>query len=241
VVQEQPSLARSKSGDHEMAIAALEQLVERRGDSSERRGLIGGRDKQLSDTARAAGDQVKARDLLDLAIRHYDRGMRLDLNDFFPSSNLPFLYRERGEEGDDRRAAIAAQVARLAAERDAQNEWSRPTLLTLAFFDQDVPRANACAKEVRLAGPETWKLGTTLGTLERGVGQTADEGTRRALQGILDDLKLLLKSARGDTSCSRDLTIRWSGRPSRTPAQRPSRAASTRLPPTGATHGSTSC
>ena len=193
VVQEQRSLARSKSGDHEIAIAALEQLVERRGDSSERRGLIGGRYKKLSDAAGAAGDQVTARDLLDLAIRHYDRGMRLDLNDFFPSSNLPFLYRERGEEGDDRRAAIAAQVARLAAERDAQNEWSKPTLLTLAFFDQDVARAKAYAKEVRLAGPEPWKLDTTVSTLERSVGQTADESARRALQGILDELKTLLK------------------------------------------------
>jgi hypothetical protein len=29
----------------------------------------------------------------NLSIQHYERGMMLDLNDFFPSSNLPRLYR----------------------------------------------------------------------------------------------------------------------------------------------------
>ena len=193
VVQEQRSLAQSKSGDHEIAIAALEQLIARRGDSSERRGLIGGRYKKLADAARTAGDEGTARDRLDLAIEHYDRGMRLDLNDFYPSSNLPFLYRERGEAGDDQRAALAAQVARLAAERDAQNEWSRPALLTLAFFDQDVDRARQYAKDVRRAGPQAWKLATTLDTLERSVAQTVDEERRKALGGILAELRLLAK------------------------------------------------
>lgn len=192
VVQEQRSLAQSKSGNHEVAIAALEQLIERRGDSSERRGLIGGRHKKLADAAKAAGDLARASDHLDLAIEHYERGMRLDLNDFYPSSNLPFLYRERGAEGDDEQAAIAAQVARLACERDAQNEWSKPTLLTLAFFDQDVPRAKAYAKEVRRSGPQAWKLDTTINTLERSVSQTDDPARKQALAAILADLKTLL-------------------------------------------------
>jgi hypothetical protein len=192
VVQEQRSLAESKSGDHVAAIAALETLVERRGDSSERRGLMGGRYKKLADAARAAGDDTKARDFLDRAIEQYDRGMRLDLNDFYPASNLPFLYRARGEAGDEQRAALAAGVARLAAERDAQNEWSKPTLLTLAFFDQDVDRAKSYAREVRRAGPAAWKLDTTIDTLERSVRQTADVGTRRALEAVLGELKSLL-------------------------------------------------
>jgi tetratricopeptide (TPR) repeat protein len=192
VVQEQRSLAQSKSGNHEVAIAALEQLIERRGDSSERRGLIGGRHKKLADAAKTAGNEATARDHLDLAIEHYERGMRLDLNDFYPSSNLPFLYRERGAEADDEQAAIAAQVARLACERDAQNEWSKPTLLTLAFFDQDVERAKAYAREVRRAGPQAWKLDTTLATLERSVSQADDPALKQALAAILADLKTLL-------------------------------------------------
>jgi tetratricopeptide (TPR) repeat protein len=192
VVQEQRSLARSKSGDHELAIAALEELIERRGDSSERRGLIGGRYKKLADAARAAGDAAAARDRLDLAIESYDRGMRLDLNDFYPSSNLPFLYRERGEPGDDQRAVLAAQVARLACERDAQNEWSKPTLLTLAFFEQDVERAREYARAVRRAGPQVWKLDTTIDTLERSVACTDDAARKQQLSAILAELKSLL-------------------------------------------------
>jgi tetratricopeptide (TPR) repeat protein len=192
IVEEQRWLAQSKLGDHEQAIAGLKELIARRGDSSERQGLIGGRYKKLADASRAAGDLTKAHDFLDLAIEHYDRGMRLDLNDFYPSSNLPFLYRERGESGDDHRAAIAAQVARLAAERDAQNEWSKPTLLTLAFFDQDVQRAQAYAKEIRRAGPAVWKLDSTIDTLERSVRQTACEETRKSLDDVLRNLKSLL-------------------------------------------------
>jgi hypothetical protein len=193
VVQEQRSLGQSKSGNHERAIAALEDLIRRRGDSSERRGLLGGRYKKLSDAARAAGDDARARDYLDQAIEQYDRGMRLDLNDFYPSSNLPFLYRQRGAEGDDRRATLSAQVSMLACERAAQNEWSKPTLLTLAFFDRDVERAKALAREVRRAGPQAWKLDTTIDTLERSVGQTTDRETRQALEAILMDLRSLLR------------------------------------------------
>jgi len=193
VVQEQRSLAQSKSGNHEVAIAALDGLIQRRGDSSERRGLLGGRYKKLADAARAAGDEALARDYLDQSIENYDRGMRLDLNDFYPASNLPFLYRQRGAEGDEQRATLAARVAMLACERDAQNEWSKPTLLTLTFFDQDVERAKFFALEVRRAGPQAWKLDTTLDTLERSVGQAADPQTRQALKAILADLKSLLK------------------------------------------------
>jgi tetratricopeptide (TPR) repeat protein len=192
VVREQRSLALSKSRDHEQAIAALEWLIAQRGDSSERQGLLGGRYKNLADEARAAGRDQAAKDYLDRAIEHYDRGMRLDLNDFYPASNLPFLYRERNEEGDDQRAAIAAQVARLGCERDSANEWSRPTLLTLAFFDQDVQRAREYARQVRRAGPQAWKLDTTINTLERSVAQTNDEGRRTGLETILADLKSLL-------------------------------------------------
>ena len=191
-VREQRSLALSKSGNHEQAIAALESLIEQRGDSSERQGLIGGRYKKLADQARKEGRDVAARDHLDRAIEHYDRGMRLDLNDFYPSSNLPSLYRERNEEGDDLRATMAAHVARLACERDSGNEWSKPTLLGLAFFDQDARRAREYAREVRRAGPQAWKLGTTIDTLERSVRQTTDEAKREALESILADLKTLL-------------------------------------------------
>ncbi len=50
----------------------------------------------------------------------------------------------------------------------------------------------ASAKEVRRAGPQAWKLDTTIGTLERSVSQTDDSPKKQALRAILADLKTLL-------------------------------------------------
>jgi tetratricopeptide (TPR) repeat protein len=192
-VQEQRSLAESKSGNHQRAIGALEEIIRRRGDSSERQGLLGGRYKKLAVEAGKIGDERLHRDHLDRAIEHYENGMRLDLNDFYPTSNLPFLYRERSDEGDDERATLAAKIAMLACERDSKNAWSKPTLLTLAFFDEDVERARRCAREVRREGPGAWQLQTTLDTLERSVGQARDPRKKEALAGVLEDLKSLVE------------------------------------------------
>ena len=113
----------------------------RRCDSSERRGLIGGRYKKLADAAKTAAATTCGTRLprpRDRALRpgHAARSERL-LPVVQPAVPLPRARRRRGRQ----RATIAAQVARLACERDAQNEWSKPTFLTLAFFDQDVARA----------------------------------------------------------------------------------------------------
>jgi hypothetical protein len=51
LVKEQRALAQSKAGDHHAAIGALRALIELAGDSSERRGLLGGRFKKLSTAA----------------------------------------------------------------------------------------------------------------------------------------------------------------------------------------------
>jgi tetratricopeptide (TPR) repeat protein len=191
-VKEQISLGHSKSGDHLEAIGALEQLILQRGDSSERRGLIGGRYKKLADAAREAGDQMTYEDYLDHAIEAYQQGVRADLNDFYPSSNLPFLYRERARDGDESKATMTARLARLGCERDMQNPWARPTLLTLAFFDEDVERAAEYAREVRREGPAKWQLETTIDTLERSVKQAREPGKRDELAAILDQLKSVL-------------------------------------------------
>ena len=139
LVREQRSLALSKAGDDLEAIAALETLVASAGDSSERRGLIAGRYKKLHDAATSEADRAR---YLDLAIDHYERGMALDLNDYYPSSNLPRLYRARGAPGDAERAVAAAHVARIACERarqrDPNDAWIRPTLLGAAFDAEDV-------------------------------------------------------------------------------------------------------
>ena len=194
-LQEQRCLALSKTGDHLRAIAALETLIERRGDSAERQGLIGGRYKKLATEARKAGDEAAHRDHLELAIVHYERGMQLDLNDYFPSCNLPRLYKARNEDGDDARAAVAAQVAMMACERararNARDEWLNPTLLGLAFDAGDLAKARALFKEVRQR-PADWKLDTTVADLDRSLAQQPEGPGRAALAALLGELKALL-------------------------------------------------
>ena len=195
LLQEQRCLAQSKTGDHRAAIAALEELVRRRGDSSERQGLIGGRYKKVANEAKQKGDQPAHRDYLGRAIDHYEHGMRLDLNDYYPTSNLPRLYKERGDEGDAERAVVAAEIAMLACERakarNAQDGWTNPTLLGLAFDAADVPAAKRYVKEVRRDGPAVWKLETTIADLERSVQQVKDPAQREALAELLGELRAL--------------------------------------------------
>jgi tetratricopeptide (TPR) repeat protein len=197
-VREQHNLARSKSGDHEAAIGALEELIRSTGDSSERRGLLGGRYKKR---AAEAADPVDRRFFLDRAIDEYERGMRLDLNDYYPSSNLPRLLRERNEDGDEGRAQVAATVTVLACqralERDPTDAWVRPTLLGAAFDAGDVDTARRLAGEIRRNGAAPFHLNTTIVDLERSVALQKDGERASALRTILDDLRRLVPDNSG--------------------------------------------
>lgn len=199
VLQEQRCLAQSKTGNHVEAIAAIEQLIVRSGNSSERQGLIGGRYKKMALQARDQGDDLSWRDYLDQAIVHYEQGMHLDLNDYFPSCNLPRLYRARGEEGDEAKATVAAQIAFYACERakarNPQDEWINPTLLGAAFDSGDVKRARELVKQVRRDGIATWKMMTTLTDIDLSVEQTVDAATRTALAALRDELMTLVQAA----------------------------------------------
>ena len=197
-LQEQRCLALSMTGNHLEAIGALEQLIDRSGDSSERQGLIGGRYKKLAKEAREGNDTATYEDCIDQAITHYEKGMQLDLNDYYPSCNLPRLYKERDEEGDSELAAVAGQVAIMACERarahNAQDEWLNPTLLGLAFDAADIAIAKRCVKLVRREGHAAWKLDSTLADLERAVTQVSDTQKQQALSTMVDELKTLMPS-----------------------------------------------
>ncbi len=196
LIKEQRCLARAKTGDNLAAIAALTELIQRSGDSSERQGLIGGRYKKLATQALKEGNPQHHRGYLDQAIDHYERGMSLDLNDYYPTCNLPRLYRERNEEGDADKAALTARIALLACERakehNQQDEWLKPTLLGMAFDAGDATAAKHWAKEVSREGPAAWKLDTTIADLERSVRQAAAPTTQRELTALLAELRTLL-------------------------------------------------
>jgi hypothetical protein len=193
-VLEQQALALSGTGDAAGAAGRLSELIAAQGETPERCGLLGGRYKALY---RAAESKKDKRRYLSKAIDAYRRGMVLDLNAYYAASNLPGLYRERGEPGDEQLADEAAGAAALACKaaiaKGTADEWARPTLLGLAFYRADVPEAIRLRAEIEREGPDRWKLDTTLKDLRATVGSTTDEETRAGLQAVLDQLTELLE------------------------------------------------
>ena len=191
LVKEQRALAQSKDGDHHAAIGALRALISLAGDSSERRGLLGGRYKRLY---LAEQNAKRKADYLDLAIAEYEAGMQLDLNDYYPGSNLARLYRVRNDEDDEQKARVSAAVTTIACERarakGGSDPWLKPTLLGAAFDAGDVARAKQLAREVRREGSAAWQLETTLADLRRAVELHSGD-TSTALARILADLETI--------------------------------------------------
>jgi hypothetical protein len=190
LVKEQRALAQSKSGDHETAIGGLRELILTCGDTSERRGLIGGRFKSRWKVTGNSAD-------LDRAIAEYELGMKLDLNDYYPSSNLARLYRTRNRKGDDDKAHISAAVTLTSCERarlrKSTDEWLNPTLLGAAFDAGDVEKVQHLANQVVVDGPDEWKLETTLDDC-RTSAQLYDDPRRGDLLGIVHQLEALLRA-----------------------------------------------
>ena len=188
LVKEQRALALSKSGDHESAIGALRELILTSGDTSERRGLLGGRYKKKWGATKDPAD-------LNRAIAEYEAGMKVDLNDYYPSSNLARLYRTRNRKGDEDKARISAAVTLTACERArtrrSNDEWLNPTLLGAAFDIGDVEKAQELADQVITEGPSAWKLETMLADC-RTAAQLHEEPRRSELLDIIVQLEALL-------------------------------------------------
>jgi hypothetical protein len=175
------------------AIGQLQELIATCGETSERYGLLGGRYKDLY---RNTDEPKQRRKYLRLAIEAYERGMAVDLNDFYPPSNLPRLYRERNGPGDNQlavEAAVATKVAcRAAIENGTTNEWVRPTLLGIAFDQSDVAEAIRLRPLIEDDGPETWKLASMIDDLRSSVRNQPDSEAQASLQTVLEQLEELL-------------------------------------------------
>lgn len=192
IVQEIYALALSKSGQPQKAIEVLEVLIELNGETSERRGLLGGRYKALCDAATDEADKYR---YLSAAIEQYEHGMQLDLNDYFPACNLPRLYRRRGEEGDEAKAREAATISLAACNRarvrNPADSWTRPTLLGAAFDAGDAKQAKQLYREMLKEGAGAFQLHSTIPDLEKSLALQAGSETFGELQKVLDDLKRL--------------------------------------------------
>jgi len=196
LVKEQRCLAVAKGGDPLTAAGLLEQLIAEEGETSERRGLLGGRYKTLW---RRAVDEADQRRYLDDAIEQYEMGMRADLNDYYPSSNLARLYRARAHPGDEEKATSAATVAMVASgralQRDPDDEWARPTLLGMAFDAGTTIEVARLADAVSRDGPALWKLNTTIEDLRGSVRLQRDATVVAELAAALARLEALLPAA----------------------------------------------
>jgi hypothetical protein len=192
VAREIDALAVSKAGKPIDAIAKLQALIDLSGSTPERLGLLGGRYKQLFLEAKAA-NQKSQKQHLNNAIDAYERGMELDLNDYYCSSNLSRLYRQRKSKGDDERArtvsALVVAACERAKKRGRADEWLRPTLLGAAFDAGDADKAEELAAEVDAEGAATWKLKTTMSDLESSVALVEDSGRRARLEAVLETLR----------------------------------------------------
>jgi len=192
-VLEQQALALSETGDVPGSVGRFEQLIASHGETSDRLGMLGGRYKRL---ARTAETPEERRMYLGKAIDAYRRGMDVDLNDFYPASNLPQLYRARNDAGDEQRAVeaevVTAVACRAAIANGTANEWVRPTLLANAFDRGDVAEAIRLRAEVEVEGLAAWKLGSTIGNLRDSIDHHHDANVQAGLQAVLEQLEALL-------------------------------------------------
>jgi tetratricopeptide (TPR) repeat protein len=196
-VREQRALAQSEMGSPLEAAGALEELIRTLGPTSEREGLLGGRYKRVYRDMLKKKNEREAARYLDLAIKHYTLGMKLDLNDYYPTSNLARLLRTRGDEGDEEQAKTAAYVTMVACERVKErkqgDQWLNPTLLGGAFDSGDTAAPERLYKQILREGPANWQLETTIRDLETSIELQQDAATKEKLTATLEKLKALLR------------------------------------------------
>jgi hypothetical protein len=189
-IRELEAFALSNAGRHNEAIAKLEALIEQCGPTPERLGILGGRYKRLLQDAKCDVDKAI---YLNKSIDCYERGMELDLNEYYCSCNLPRLYQRRKRKGDTERAQSVLKIVIAACERAKKrgvaDEWLRPTLLGAAFDDGDCDKAEELAALVLAEGAARWKIETTLNDLKASAAQVADQSCRNRLTALISTLE----------------------------------------------------
>lgn len=187
------AFAIAQSGNETQAIAELGTLIETGGPTPERLGQLGGRYKRLSRSPTVS--EAEQAGYLTKSIQAYEKGMDLDLNDYYCSSNLPRLYRRRNRNGDEERAQSVLKLVIAACERakrrEVTDEWLRPTLLGAAFDAGDAAKAEELVDDIVAEGPARWKLDSILSDLENSAKHVKDEALSARLLAVIAQLKLV--------------------------------------------------
>jgi hypothetical protein len=151
---------------------------------------LGARYKRLAAKAAAPADRLV---YLNKGIDAYERGMEIDLNKYYCSSNLPRLYLQRNRKGDRERAVAVSQIVvaacQRARKRNEADESLLPTLLGAAFGAGDADKAEELAMEVLAEGAARWKLEIMISDLESTVLLVQDPDTKDRLMTVLETLK----------------------------------------------------
>jgi hypothetical protein len=189
-VRETNAFALANAGKPIEAIAKLDALITLSGATPERLGMLGGRYKRLAAKPPTPVDGLV---YLNKSIDAYERGMEIDLNQYYCSSNLPRLYRQRKRKGDDERArsisTLVVAACDRAKKRNVADEWLRPTLLGAAFDAGDCDKAEELAADIASEGAARWKLEATLDDLKTSLEFVQDKDCRERLEAVLATLK----------------------------------------------------
>jgi hypothetical protein len=198
--REQRAFALSNAGRLVESIAELQTIITRFDQTPERLGMLGGRYKRLADASNSDKDRDNLR---NLAISAYEKGMDLDLNGYYCSSNLPRLYRARSGKGDEERAQSVLRQVIMACDRaksrSMADEWLLPTLLTAAFDAGDANKAQELADEMaNFAGDlgvsslASYKLDSIIRDLAKSADLVADPERSKRLGDLVAKFRTYL-------------------------------------------------
>jgi len=168
MVQEQLGFALNRAGQGERAEHVLNELIERRGPSSETCGILGRVYKDRWDTARKAGEHALARGLLNKAIEAYLRGFEADWRDAYPGINAVTLMELR-DPPDPRREKLLPVVSYAIERRIASGRpdyWDYATRVELAVLAKDQQAAESALADALAAVREKWEPETTANNLK---------------------------------------------------------------------------
>ena len=164
MVQEQLALALNRAGRSEDAEGVLQELLEKRGPSSETYGILGRVYKDRWEMAAQAGDRFRARGFLDKAINAYRRGFETDWRDAYPGVNAVTLM-ELKEPPDPQREQLEfrsfATRSNGGSSPASRIIWDYATRLELAVLAEDEDAAGQALGDALAVTREVWERETT--------------------------------------------------------------------------------
>jgi hypothetical protein len=185
---EQKALALSKQGKVHDAVAILDTVIKKFGETPERLGTLGSRYRALAgeepNRSRRRRHQAKAIDA-------YRLGKTLDLNQYYCAYKLIVALMDRGRPQDRPEAEHCTQLVRAAAERarcmGREDEWLDSTMAVLAFFEQDDELARETVDRILDRGWSNWKLVSLSEDLKVALSWI-DKEDRQPFKEIFEDL-----------------------------------------------------